>query len=113
MLINTYDSKNNSIAPSINDIPNYINYKALAYCIVGKKTYGNVRTAVNADKLIKKTYHYAEKGRGITMNILEQASELREIAEHIATKRGITVQEAWPEALEELKVINSSKESIY
>lgn len=54
MLINTYDSKNNSIAPGINDIPNYINYKALAYCIVGKKTYGNVRTAVNADKLIKK-----------------------------------------------------------
>lgn len=50
MLINTYDSKNNSIAPSINDI----NYKALAYSIVGKKTYGNVRTAVNADKLIKK-----------------------------------------------------------
>lgn len=53
----------------------------------------------------------------MTMNILEQASELREIAEHIATKRGITVQEAWPEAwpeaLEELKVINSSKESIY
>ena len=47
MLINTYDSKNNSIARSIND-------KALAYCIVGKKTYGNVRTAVNADKLIKK-----------------------------------------------------------
>ena len=45
------------------------------------------------------------------MNILEQASELREIAEHIATKRGITVQEAWPEALEELKVINSSKEN--
>ena len=43
------------------------------------------------------------------MNILEQASELREIAEHRATKRGITVQEA----LEELKVINSSKESIY
>lgn len=47
------------------------------------------------------------------MNILEQASELREIAEHIANKKRITVQEAWPEALEELKVINCSKESIY
>lgn len=54
MLINTLDNKKNSISPSINDIPNYINYKALAYCIAGKKTHGNVRTAVNADKLIKK-----------------------------------------------------------
>ena len=54
MLINRLNSNNNSIAPSINDIENYINYKALAYCIVGKKTHGNVRTAVNADKLIKK-----------------------------------------------------------
>lgn len=54
MLIRTLNSNNNSIAPSINDIPNYINYKELAYCIAGKKTHGNVRIAVNADKLIKK-----------------------------------------------------------
>lgn len=54
MLINTLNSNNNSIATSIDDIPNYINYKALAYCIAGKNTHGNVRTAVNADKLIKK-----------------------------------------------------------
>ena len=54
MLINTLNSNNNSIATSIDDIENYINYKALAYYIVGKKTHGNVRTAVNADKLIKK-----------------------------------------------------------
>lgn len=35
----------------------------------------------------------------LKMNILEQASELREIAKHIAAKKGITVQEAWEEAL--------------
>lgn len=49
----------------------------------------------------------------LKMNILDQANELREIAEHIAAKKGITVQDAWSEAIEELKIINSSKESIY
>lgn len=49
----------------------------------------------------------------LKMNILDQANELREIAEHIATKKGITVQDAWSEAIEELKIINSSKEYIY
>lgn len=47
------------------------------------------------------------------MGILEQASELREIAEHIASQKGLTVQEVWSEALEELNTINRSKESIY
>lgn len=46
----------------------------------------------------------------LKMNILEQASELREIAEHIAAKKRITVQEAWEEALKELEDINRSKE---
>lgn len=37
------------------------------------------------------------------MSILETANMLNEIAKEIAAKRGITVQEAWEEALEELK----------
>ncbi len=47
------------------------------------------------------------------MNILEEAEMLNEIAKHIASKKGITVQEAWSEAIEELKIINRSKESQY
>lgn len=39
------------------------------------------------------------------MSILEIADALNIIAEEIADKRGITVQEAWEEALEELKEI--------
>lgn len=39
------------------------------------------------------------------MNILEIADALNIIAEEIADKRGITVQEAWEEALEELQEI--------
>ncbi len=39
------------------------------------------------------------------MNILERADALNIIAEEIAHERGITVQEAWGEALEELKEI--------
>lgn len=37
------------------------------------------------------------------MSILEKANMLNEIAKEIAAKKGITVQEAWEEALEELK----------
>ena len=37
------------------------------------------------------------------MSILEAANMLKEIAKEIADKRGITLQEAWEEALEELK----------
>lgn len=47
------------------------------------------------------------------MNILEEAEMLNEIAEHIAAKKRITVQEAWNEANEELKIINRSKELQY
>ena len=47
------------------------------------------------------------------MNILESAEMLNEIAEHIAKKKDITVQQAWDEAFEELKIINSLKESQY
>ncbi len=39
------------------------------------------------------------------MDILESADMLNWIAEEIADKRGITIQEAWGEALEELKEI--------
>ena len=39
------------------------------------------------------------------MSILEIADALNIIAKEIASKRGITVQEAWDEALEELKEI--------
>ncbi|SCI08654.1 hypothetical protein [Romboutsia sp. 1001713B170207_170306_H8] len=45
------------------------------------------------------------------MDILEQAKMLDEIANHISIKKGITPQEAWEEALEELRLINESKES--
>jgi hypothetical protein len=34
------------------------------------------------------------------MNILEEAENLRKLAEESAKKRGITVQEAWNEAIE-------------
>lgn len=47
------------------------------------------------------------------MNILEEAEMLNEIAEHIAAKKRITVQETWNEANEELKIINRSKELQY
>ncbi|MBC5998313.1 hypothetical protein H8923_16305 [Romboutsia hominis] len=47
------------------------------------------------------------------MNILEEAEVLNEIAEHIAAKNGVTVQEVWNEAIEELKIINRSKELQY
>lgn len=39
------------------------------------------------------------------MSILETANMLNDIAKEIAAIRGITVQEAWKEALEELKDI--------
>lgn len=39
------------------------------------------------------------------MSILETADMLNDIAKEIAKKKGITVQEAWEEALEELKEI--------
>lgn len=39
------------------------------------------------------------------MSILETADMLNKIAKEIADKKGISVQEAWSEALEELKVI--------
>lgn len=39
------------------------------------------------------------------MNILEEAEALNIIAQEIADKKGITVQEAWSEAIEELKEI--------
>ncbi|MFR3569549.1 MAG: hypothetical protein ACLTUR_16240 [Paraclostridium sordellii] len=41
------------------------------------------------------------------MNILKEADNLRKIAETVAQKRGITVQEAWDEAIKEFKRRNN------
>lgn len=41
------------------------------------------------------------------MNILKEADNLRKIAEIVAQKRGITVQEAWDEAIKEFKRRNN------
>ncbi|WP_195251960.1 hypothetical protein [Romboutsia sp. 1001713B170207_170306_H8] len=62
MLIRQIENKGNSLAHNINDIHNYINYKVLAYCIVGKRLKGNIRVAVNADRLIKKLITMQNKG---------------------------------------------------
>lgn len=40
------------------------------------------------------------------MNILEEAENLRKLAEEAAKKRGITFQEAWNEAIEIFKSRN-------
>ena len=41
------------------------------------------------------------------MNILEEAERLRQLAEQAAKKRGITVQQAWAEAIEIFKKRNN------
>lgn len=43
------------------------------------------------------------------MNILQEAENLRRLAEEAAKKRGITVQEAWNEAVEIFKSRNKLK----
>lgn len=47
------------------------------------------------------------------MNILEEAENLRKLAEEAAKKRGITVQEAWNEAVEIFKSRNKLSEGEY
>ena len=64
--------------------------KAYLVCLVGKKL--NYRI-------------YGEQ----KMNILEEAENLRRLAEEAAKKRGITVQEAWNEAIEIFKSRNKLK----
>ncbi|WP_373599441.1 hypothetical protein [Paraclostridium bifermentans] len=43
------------------------------------------------------------------MNILEEAEELKQLAEEMAKKKGITVQKAWYEAIEIFKSKNKLK----
>ncbi|CEN21248.1 hypothetical protein [Paraclostridium sordellii] len=43
------------------------------------------------------------------MNILQEAEKLRKLAEESAKKRGITVQEAWNEAIKIFKIRNKLK----
>ena len=70
----------------------------------------------------KETFNYFENGtvkykedvdsKRSSMSILETANMLNEIAREIAVKRGITVQEAWEEALEELKALQEENKEL-
>ena len=46
------------------------------------------------------------------MNILESADIVKDLATCIATQKGITVQEAYEEAIEELKEMQKNNESL-
>lgn len=47
------------------------------------------------------------------MDILEDAEKLNQIATYIAKKKGVTIQEVWNEAFEELKLIKRAEEDRY
>lgn len=49
------------------------------------------------------------KSRGVNMNILETADIIKDLASCIAKQKGITIQEAFKEATEEIKKIQKEQ----